>query len=177
MPTPDPQLRIVSAHLRPGEHIQWSGRPDPSTSMMSKAGVALFALAWLAVSGGGLVAASRDGAIVGMLFALLFVGIGLFMLILPGLEYHAARRTIFAITEHRLIIATKNGRSIKSIQLSGIRQVERIAKRDKVTLRIPTALVSDGEGGQKVDYTDLHGLRDGDRAFRLLTEQAGPLSR
>ena len=138
-------------------------------SMQSKSGIALFAVVWLAISTISFEAATRRGELFGTLFALLFVGLGIWMLAAPLLEYRRARRTIVAITGQRLLIASSNGRSVQSIKLSGVRHVERIAKNGRLTLRIPTALVSDGDGGQKVDYTDLHGLRDGERAYRLLT--------
>ena len=161
---------VFANELSLGEGILWSGRPDPLMSMQSKSGIALFAVVWLAISTISFEAATRRGELFGTLFALLFVGLGIWMLAAPLLEYRRARRTIVAITGQRLLIASSNGRSVQSIKLSGVRHVERIAKNGRLTLRIPTALVSDGDGGQKVDYTDLHGLRDGERAYRLLTQ-------
>lgn len=169
---PDPMLSLVSAELAPGERILWSERPDPVTCMMSKGGMALFAIVWLVICGSSVFAASGRGDVAGTLVGLAFMGVGIFMLLVPIAQYRSARGTLFAITPRRLIIARNKGGSLKSILLSGIRQVERIKKRGKITLRIPASLVSDGDGGQKVDYIDLHGLRDGERAYRLLTKQA-----
>jgi len=170
MPLPHSELRFITAELASGERVVWSGRPDPFAAMLSQHYAVLFAIAWLAMAGAGVSAAARSGETFGVIFGLLFVAIGVVILATPISAYRGARRTVIAITDRRLIVAKNGGRNIISVQLSGIRQVERIARRGRVTLRIPTALVSDGDGGQKVDYTDLHGLSEGDHAFRLLTQ-------
>lgn len=77
---------------------------------------------------------------------------------------------MLAITDARFVMVHRHGRSVRSIELSAIKQVERISEWGGVTLRIPTALISDGDGGQKVDYTDLHGLAEADRAYHLLAQ-------
>lgn len=160
---------LIMQQMTAGERVLWYGRPDPFVSMMSKGGAAIFALAWLAITVS--VAANTDPRVLTteFLVSLLFVFIGVFILSTPLLEYCSALRTMFLITDRRLIVASKSGRSIKSVKLSKIGQVEREAKRGKISLRIPTSLINDGDGGQRVDYIFLHGLQDGERAYQLLT--------
>jgi hypothetical protein len=169
--TQDKLTQALTADLAPGERIIWSGRPDPTTSMVSDWPAIPFAAVWLAISGAGFHRSLTDGEKGGAAVTGVFVLIGLFILSQPIMAFVRARSTAFAITDRRLLIARKNGRTIKSILLSGIRQVERVHKRRGMTLRIPTSLVSDGDGGQKVDYLELHGLRDGEKAYRLLVDR------
>lgn len=158
----------ILAKLAAGEPVLWSSRPSPFVSMWSKRWTALFALAWLALAGSGIKAAHEHAGTTQFLSACAGFFIGLCILADPFLEYFRARKTMYVITDKRLIIAEADRKRIKSIQLSAIHHVEHWVKWDRVSLRIPTALVSEGEDGQKVDYTDLHGLRDGDRAYELL---------
>lgn len=160
---------MLAPELQAGEQVIWHGRPSPVATMLSHAPVALFGLLWLGFSAGAFVEASRSGAGLERNFVLLFAGAGVFMIAYPLLEYRKALRTLFAITDRRFLMITTGPRAIRSVDRRAIRQVERIERWGRVTLRIPTAMVSDGEQ-PKVDYTDLHGIPDADRAFRLLTE-------
>jgi hypothetical protein len=168
------EQRITDAvpDLAAGESVIWSGRPNPFVSMWSKGWMAALAIVWLAATGNGIAAAAGRAETFGALVGVAFLGMGIWMLAGPFLEFLRAKRTTYVITENRLIIADLRRRHDKSIELSAIKQVERLTKWGRVTLRIPTALVDDGDGGQKVEYTDLHGLEDGDRAYRLLTRRA-----
>lgn len=161
--------QILASELQPDEQILWSGQPDPLTTMLSQYPVALFGLVWTAFSMTGLVSMSRDGAIFGTAVLLVFVSIGIFMLAKPLIEYRKAKSTVFAITNGRFLMLTGGGRAMRSVQLSAVRQVDRVTRLGRLTLRIPTALVSD-QDGPKVDYTELHGIPDAERAFRLLTQ-------
>lgn len=138
--------------------------------MLSQLSIALFGALWLAFSVAGLIAMVRTGQTFGVIFSLLFIAAGVFMLARPLIEHRGAAATHLAITNKRFVMITRHGRTVRSVDLRSIRQVERVEKWGGVTLRIPTALISDGDGGQKVDYTDLHGLSDAERAYRLLTK-------
>ncbi|HZG09739.1 MAG TPA: hypothetical protein VEZ70_12235 [Allosphingosinicella sp.] len=164
-------MAALRARLVAGEHIVWTGKPNPASTMMSKWAVALFAIPWLLGTGYGFLSARAAGDQAEMVVAFIFVCVGLVMLATPVAAFFRARRTTFAITNRRLLAITRNGRSLTSILLSGVRQVERFDRHGGTTLRVPTALVSDGEGGRSVDYLELHGLSDGERAYQLLVGQ------
>lgn len=138
--------------------------------MLSQKAIAVFGLPWTAFSVAGLSAMIRSSQVIGVVFLLLFVGIGIFMLATPLIQYRKAKSTLFAITDQRFLMLKDAGRDVRSVQLGAIRQVERIRVWGGVTIRIPTALISDSDGGQKVDYTDLHGIPNAERAYRLLTK-------
>lgn len=166
-----PPLQLKT-ELWPGEQVLWLGQPSPVASMLSQKGIAAFGLLWTAFSVAALCSMVRSGQVFGVMFLLVFVGVGIFMLAMPLIQFRKAKRTLFAITDKRFLMLTDAGRAVRSVQLSAIRQVERVKQWGGVTLRIPTALISDGDAGQKVDYTDLHGIPDAERAYRLLTKPA-----
>lgn len=133
----------------------------------------LFGCLWLLITGSGFVRLLRDGQALAAACTLIFVASGLFMVCAPVVAYRQASAAVYAITDRRLLIVERGGRSTTSILLARIGQVKRLRKRGRVTLRIPTSTVNDGEGLAQVQYIDLHGLADGERAFELLTRH-GP---
>ena len=163
---------LASGELAAGERVLWSGRPDPLTSLAERSVLALIALAWLAGSGFMTSEMIEHGRLPTVIFMLLFVGVGIYMLVTAFMAYPEALRTTVFITDRRLLIVRKKGASTTSILLGAIRQVERINKRRGITLRVPMAVVTDNDGKKEVEYIDLHALQDGERAFQLLTRQA-----
>jgi hypothetical protein len=161
--------RALESELRSGEHILWSGQPGTKATLLSHLWVALLGLLWSLFSVAGLIAVIRRGELFGSIFLLLFVGVGVYMLAYPLIQSWKAAGTLVAITNARFLLIHRHGQAIRSVDLGSIKQVERISEWGGVTLRIPTALISDGDGSQKVDYTDLHGLAEADRAYRLLS--------
>lgn len=163
-------LHIIEAELWPDERILWFGQPSPKASMLSRQIEVVFGLLWTAFSLALLPLTERGGQIVGLLFMTAFVSVGLLLLATPLREYWKAKSSYYAISDKRLLTVKRGGKSVKSVHLSAIHQVERVWQWGGLTLRIPTALISDGDGGQQVDYTELHGLPDAELAFRLLTK-------
>ena len=160
--------RALCAELARGETIEWQGRPNPMMGAATE---------WPAIPFGGIwfvcfILASReavaDGSLAGAIFLAAFAVVGTLIIARPITEYGTQRRTAFAITNRRLIVLRKDGQSVTSLLRDGIRQVERVQKGRAVTLRIPTQMVSDGDGGRMVDHIVMHGLRDGEVAYRLL---------
>ena len=172
MSSTDALSRQLQTELWPGELIVWSGQPSPLATSLSQTAIAGFGVLWTAFSVAGLSAMLRSDQLLGIVFLLVFVGVGIFMVATPLIQYRKAQGTLFAITDKRFLMLTNAGHAVRSVQLSAIRQVDRVRQRGGVTLRIPTALISDGDAGQKVDYTELHGVPDAETAYRLLTKSA-----
>lgn len=147
----------------------WRAAPHPWTSARGESGAAAFAVLWIFMSALIFGADARSGKIMPVVMGLVFEAVGLFILARPLVAYRAARHTSYTITDRRFIISKKRHRSLTSIRLASIAQVERLCRHGRVTLRIPASLVSDGDGGQKVDYVELHGIEDAARAYQLLT--------
>jgi len=166
-----PDLSCIAANeCAAAERIVWSGQPNPWGTMLGGLFVVPLGLAWTAGSGAMLWQVYASGSPVwALLFPGLFVAVGSFMIVSPIAVYRAAARTLYVITDRRLLVVRRGGKAITSIQLSGIHQVERHSRFGRVTLRIPSTLVPD-EGGSRVGYTDLIGVRDWEKAYRLLTQ-------
>lgn len=160
----------MSNELAAGEHILWYGQPDATMSMMSKWPVAVFGLIFTAITASFLNHAWSAADVIGSAIGVIFVAGGIYLLTNPAIEMMRAKGTLFAITESRLLVIRRHGGHLQSLARTGIRQIERIERRKgRLTLRIPTSLVSDGDGGQRVDYLELHGVPNADHVFRLLT--------
>lgn len=165
--SPDLQ-QALRVELAPGERVEWQGQPDPIVGAASEWPALPFGGFWLAMCAYGFHKEVWDGNLMPAIMAAVFTVIGAWIMTRPVAEYGKQRHTAFAITDRRLIVLRKNGRSITSVLCRGIRQIERVRKWRGITLRIPTQMVSDGDGGRTVDHIVMHGLRDGDAAYRLL---------
>lgn len=161
----------LSAQLAPDERIEWAGRPDPLQGAAADWPALLFGSFWFAASAAGFAKGLQSGDMGLAAVGLVFTAIGAFIVTRPFAEWQEQRRTAFAITDRRLLVIRKGGRAVISIGRRGIHQVERVQKARGVTLRIPTSVVGDGEGGQKIHHIVMHGLPDGDGAYRLLTRR------
>jgi hypothetical protein len=165
--TPAESSPQISA-LHPTERILWSGQPNPISILRSQVAVILFGAGWLAISLSCLVDTLRQGHAVGAIMLLVFVAIGLFVALSPFYESATWRRTIYIITNERLLISSSAGRVTKSIRLSSIANVERIDRSGAITLKIPMSFIDGGEG-ETTRYVTLHAPAGADIAYKLLT--------
>lgn len=115
------QRRMIDDQLRPGETVKWTGTPDPGAfakiprlwaQTVFGSGYALFALTFI-----GEAAASVGGGIglAFLLVPLMFFAIGVYMAsVMLRLGWRAVR-TIYAITDQRvLIVEQKNDGAVTS---------------------------------------------------------------
>lgn len=166
---PDGLDLALQRELRRGERVLWQGRPI--ARVHSKAfGIYLFAipwtafsLLWTALAAGGATAMAGDGGGIGLaawafpLFGVPFIAIGLGMLATPFWPLWSARRTLFAVTDQRLIQLTL-GRELKSESLPADRigHVERAERPDgSGTLKIAMRVGRDSEGDRHTETFDL----------------------
>ena len=161
----------VAKELALGETIVWRGGPDPRSAMWNSIGIVPFALIWIVIAGSGFIEAFARADHLSEVATLAFVIIGVSLLVAPVFEYFRSYGTSYAITDRRLLISKNGGRSLQSLRLDRIGQVARVEAWGRTTLRIPAVLVSGEDVERSADYIKLHGLRDGDRAFQLLTRQ------
>lgn len=163
----------IRRELNPGEELLWQGQPHPAAAARTDTPTLLFAVPWTAFAIFGLRQFLIADEVAGSLIASLFVAVGVYMLTMPWRSYRQAQRTLYAITNQRLlIIETGAPRKITSLRLAGMHRVERLPVRaERTTIRLPMGMVSDGEGGTQKDFIDLHGLSDADRVWKLLTSE------
>jgi hypothetical protein len=172
----------LDAELGHGEHAVWVAKPRPRRQLRSF-GIYLFAIPWtgfsvfwMAMAGSG--HGTPDVASVFFtLFGLPFLLIGIGMLAVPFAAVAAARRTVYALTDRRLLrIGWGRRRTVtKSVLLSQIGPITRTSGTDGYgDLKIETHTRSDGDGGRTTETFSLDGVPDVAGLERLLLEATHP---
>jgi hypothetical protein len=152
---------LLAREMRSGERLLWSGQPDARRAMLKPFAFYLFAVPWTAFSLSWETIAVRmafTGApplvgIIMTLFGLPFVVIGLAMMAAPFSANRTARRTIYGVTDHRLVELI-SGRTLKvrSVEASSIGPVTRRQRENgHGTLSIETGSHRDSEGDRTTD--------------------------
>lgn len=117
--------QVISRELKPDETVLWSGSPDPRRSMTATLPIFLFGIAWMTFNVNFIVTwhsghsdVSGPGGLFGMqgllsdLFFVPFILIGIGTLLSPAIAYRVALNTVYAITNHRILIIS-SGRTSK----------------------------------------------------------------
>ena len=132
----DPSLHDdVRPALEPGEGLLWTGRPDPRRTARAKIGQALlgavFILSFFLVYLSGLPADlepyfDADSVPFSLRQAILFAGslLTLYGVLLPVFAYRTAQRTVYAVTDRRVLSLTR-GRPAKMVRYEDM-QVPRL---------------------------------------------------
>jgi hypothetical protein len=101
---PASALDVARSALDPGERLVWAEWARPARLARERLPLALFGLLWTGALARALVAADTPPsgfvAVVGAAFVLL----GLAALLAPGWAWLAARATVYAVTDRRLLI-------------------------------------------------------------------------
>lgn len=162
--TPSHFTKLI-ARETPGEIVRWSGRPDPTRAFREGFGLYWFAIPWTAIAlpcFGALASSMLWGrkaaraisgwdvamGAFGLLFTFAFVLIGVAMLLAPWWVRARARRTVYAITDKR-VVSIVDGRSLKvtSIVPDHILKIERTERSDGAgTLKLVIGHRKDSEG-------------------------------
>lgn len=186
-PTLDPLDAALKRELNRGERIVWQGRPLKRISKASF-GIYLFAIPWTAFAlfwtvmafvGTQSVSDAEWGwlSLAFPLFGLPFVLVGLGMMGTPFLPLFAARRTVFAVTNERLIKLTKGGSlTSETVPADRIGLVTRAEHKDgSGTLRVATKIGTDSDGDRNVEtfnIGEVANILEVERAVRDLEKRA-----
>jgi hypothetical protein len=157
---------VIQRELAAGESLLWSGRPDPVRSSRAAYGCWVFAVPWTAFSVFWMLMAS--GVLSGKLnlpfalFGLPFVLVGLGMLMAPRWAYASAKKTVYAVTNQRLIVMTEGRfRSVKSFYADDIGSLERRERPDGTgDLIFAKRAWRDSDGDRRYSETGFTGIRD-----------------
>lgn len=160
----DPLEMALQRELQRGERVLWKGRPLPRLNITAFA-LWLFAVPWTAFALFWTVMAyagvssmePEDGGLIAYafpLFGLPFILVGLGTMAGPFLPLFLARRTMFAITDRRLIRLRLGQRLItQSVEGASIGSIERSERRDgSGTLKIVAEKYADSEGDQRIEH-------------------------
>ena len=167
----------VAREMRAGETTRWVGYPIP-TKFAIKDGIRnfLFGIPWTAFVVFWESAVIKSGSVFMTLWGVPFVVVGLYLLTSPVWEYLQARRTVYVVTNQRLIILNGLLRpSRRSFAPPDIRSVEVVAGHDGVgSIVFSRERDSDGEGGwnvRKIGFMAIPHVREVEEHILLLKEQ------
>lgn len=185
--SPSPELdSCLRRELLPGEHLLWSACPAPH-KLRWRFTIWLFAIPWtvfalfqasqfLPLTGIALQSFNPGNWIFGIflpLFRVPFIAVGFVMLWEPFKVLRNAERTIYGLTDRR-ILRVLAGATLDSTSLL-FRKMGTIGVRSDAkgygTLRITIGATRDSQGTTKLDSFELPGVPDVARLKDLLTDQ------
>ena len=179
---------ILRRELMPGERLLWSARPLPRKL---RAGFLIwlfgipwtaFALFWEAMAFMPWYASTETPAamkwsfgIVFPLFGLPFIAVGFGMLWMPFAAQRKAARTIYGLTDRRLLrVSTGAKRDSASVMRGQMGPIEVSADADGYgTLRVQTGTSRDSDADRVTERFEVLGVPDVARLEGLLLEQHG----
>lgn len=170
----DPEARLRS-ELVTGERLLWSARPNgiglaPFAIWLFAIPWTAFSLFWMAMAGLFTMGSGNGMFSFFPLFGLPFLAIGIYMLAQPFIVRGQHGRTLYAITDQRVIrLSTGRRYKIETIEAERIQGVEADEAADgSGTLKLTLA----NDGGGRVQQLNLLGVPDVAKARRLIAETA-----
>jgi len=134
---PSSLQKMVQSELESGENIIWMGMPKAEYFNAHSIGIFLFAIPWTAFSLFWIVGASgfkvpdfNSTDILFPLFGLPFVLIGVSMLLTPLRVYRNALKTLYVITDRRVIIFESGAKMIRSYEVERLNNITRYEKEN-----------------------------------------------
>jgi hypothetical protein len=170
VPFTDPLQMALQRELGTGERVLWSGRPLARVAW-GGLGIWLFAvpwtafsLFWTAMAFAGAQAFDEAGPL-GYAFPLFgtpFIAIGLAMLSAPFAPLFGASRTLFAVTDRRMLRIFLGPRLwTKSVPGERIGQIDRSERRDgSGTLKVVVGSHLDSDGDRRTDHFSIGEVDD-----------------
>lgn len=192
-PTPRAQAHeramraALQAEMAPGERTLWSGFPD-ARRLKAEFVIWAFAIPWTVFScvWTGLAASSWmvrmprtemewGFGIAFPLFGFPFILVGVWMLNQPFASRAKARRTIYGLTERRLIrVIDGKQRKVESVRIAQMGPIDCSISRDGWgTLSIQTGSHIDSEGDRVTDRFVAAGIPEADKLHRMIVAQQG----
>ena len=187
LPTASPELdSILRRELLPGERLLWSASPSPHKLRGAFLiwGFAIpwtaFALFWEAMALLPWMASSHTPSgitwsfgIIFPLFGLPFIGIGLSMLWMPFKAQRKAAKTIYGLTDRRVLrVSAGARRESASVLFSQMGPYDVTADAQGYgSLRIQTGTNRDSDGDRVTERFSVDGVPDVARLESLLLEQ------
>jgi len=190
-PIPTPELAsLLRAELLPGEHLLWSASPAPHKQLHAF-WIWLFGIPWTAfslyfhvlvlMSAFEMVQSAPSGGDrgVGIFFSLLlipFVAAGFFMLWAPFETLRKTRRTIFGLTNRRVLSVTAGTKlESTSVMLQQMGPIDvQVGSKGYGNVRIQTGTGLDSDGDLTINRFELLGVPDVARLKGLLLGQMCP---
>lgn len=183
---------IAQGELSPGEKIAWLGQPAPTALARKRTGMilpglflVLFAFSFLTVP---TVTIYEHPGTVPFPFLIVFpaagviaMAFGLAMLASPLLQWRVAARTIYAVTDHRILIIEPG--SVQSFEPGDIQQLVRrdrgrgrgdlIFREDQGNMMLAMYTFGHNSAVRKIGFFGIPDPRAAEEAVRQLKRAAG----
>jgi hypothetical protein len=169
-PYADPLRLALDRELRAGERLLWHGRPLPRVAW-AVLGIWLFAVPWTAFSvfwttmAFAGAQAFDEVTVLSYAFPLFgtpVIAVGVAMLAMPFLPLFAARKTLFAVTDQRLLRIYLGRRlATRSVPGERIGEIDRSERPDgSGSLKIAVGSHLDGDGDRRTDHFEIGEIDD-----------------
>ena len=184
-PFSDTKFAALQGELKRGERILWKSDQKPKISRLG-IGIWLLAIPWTAfalfwTAMAWFMTISMSDGMGAMdyafpLFGVPFILIGIGMLAKPALQYMAAKRTVFAITNQR-VIRLYQGKGIFSESIAGerigsITRVDHTGGRSTLRFSLIAILDKDGPKGSRFVMQSIEDGEIAEKHLRVLAKKA-----
>jgi len=177
-------VALVQKELEPGESFLWVGRPAPGRSALQSLPILLFAIPWTGFAVFWVVGAASMGMPTSApsswqyfpLFGVPFILVGLGMLSVPYWVYRTATRTVYGISDRRILVIQARGtRSVQSYpadRIAGVRRRERSDGSGDLFVTVaaggsgPPNPLAPNVGGATVTFYGIANVKEVDRLIR-----------
>lgn len=167
----DPLEQALQRELSAGERVLWRGRRLPRVAWeglfiwIFAIPWTAFAVFWTVMASAGAQAVEGDAGVFGYAFPLFgvpFIAVGLAMLAAPFLPLFGAGRTLFAVTDQRLLRIYRGSRlKTRSVGGNTIGAIERTERSNgSGTLKIAVGSHVDSDGDRRIDHFELGEVAD-----------------
>jgi|SRR5687767_15387212 len=165
---------LVEAELGNGEKVLWVGEPDPLRDSLQVIPIFLFGVPWTIFSVSFMLDWGWPGGLMGfasLVFVGAFVVVGMGMLLAPAWAYSKARRSVYAITNERvLMIEGGNSKQVQSYREIGVGDIARKERADgsgDLSFAKKTTKDSDGHYQQSdIKFVGISRVRDVEQILR-----------
>ena len=167
-------------YLDPGERLLWEGRPSTWPFLFRPIDILLvpFSVVWCGGTVVFVVAALADGSVLIVLFSLLFLALGTYLVVGRFLvDAHLRRHTAYAVTSKRaLIVRSGMSRRLRDMPITASTPISaNPGRRGSVTFGpVPLGLLGHLVGwnlwsGQDANFT-FRAIDDADQVYKLVRQ-------
>jgi hypothetical protein len=167
-----PLQQLLDSEINRGEKVLWSGQPDAKRAVLQSMIIFVFALPWTVFSINFMFKWSQRAGLdfASVIFQGSFVLVGFAMLSVPFWIYSKSRRTVYALTDKRiLIVGGGKSKTIESYDQDSIGDIVRTERADgSGDLTFAQKFTRDSDGDQRKTDIMFIGIPEVRRVENLL---------
>ncbi len=166
------EKELINGELNSGERVVWADKPSLGSEFFKSFFIYLFAIPWTAFSVFWMYMASKGSGLFA-LFGVPFLLVGIRMFCTPFIKKIQQKKTIYLITNQRLIIYIYGRKTkVKSFQPSQIGNIERHQRADgSGDLIFANEVVYDSDGDRSAKKIGFMGIKDVKQVEDLINKE------